>query len=188
MYCCKWEIYSWLFIALFVVLSSCDEAKSEEFSLYFDSKNYIEQEVEDLLDHVEFVQKTLILNGEKEVLDSVQADSTSFEELEELFAEANINKGIFKGEYQVDTFWIVDEQEKEQIEVLDYQTSNPELKVQWVQVYSNGSLKATLQENNFLFSYEKEVFYEKAKSFSVISWQKTIGQDTIKVFSEVKIM
>lgn len=185
MYYCKWNIYFWLVLAILALLSSCEPENETIPSVYYDTDSFIQEEISYLAEQVSHLNKHLVLNGVAERVDSIKVDSTSFKELASLFKQANINKVIYQDEYQTDTFWILDPVTQENIEVVNYTTNKPKLKVKWLQVYSNGSLKASLQGHNFLFSYEKEVYYQKLSRFSVISWQKTIGQDTIHVHNEV---
>lgn len=187
MYYCKWHIYFWMVVAILFLLSSCQQNDEEELGLYFDTANYIHHEVDSIVMGTAYLEKKLVLNGVSETLDSVEVDDSSFKELQALFTQANLNKGIYRGEYDIDTFWILNPESGENIEVLNYTTDNEELKVPWLQVYSDGSLKALLKENNFLFSYEKEIYYQNEESFSIISWQKTIAQDTLRIFNEVKL-
>ncbi|MEZ4916769.1 MAG: hypothetical protein R2836_07260 [Chitinophagales bacterium] len=83
---------------------------------------------------------------------------------------------------------MLDAKTNENIEVLNYSTTNKKLDVKWFQQYSNGSMKALLSKSNFLYSYEKRDFYGKEDEFSVVSWQKILGQDTLRVFSKVEFL
>jgi hypothetical protein len=106
-------------------------------------------------------------------------------EFENLCKVANINQTLFKNEYQIDTFWMLDPISFENIEVLNYTTQNKDLKVQSLQVYSNGSIKASIQQSNLLFSSQKDFYYEKNKKINILSWQKTLGQDTLWLMNEM---
>lgn len=185
MYYCKWHIYFWLVVAILVALSSCNEGEEVVNDFYFDSEAYIIKEVEVLKSTVINYNNTIVLNGESESRYNIQADSSIYKEMINLFTQTNINSPILNGEYEIDTFWIQDPSSQANIEVLNYTTNNPKLKVRWLQVYSDGSLKANIANQNFLFSYEKEVYYEKDSKFSVLTWQKTIGQDTLNIFNSL---
>lgn len=178
----------WLVIAIAFALASCNEEEEAELHFFFDSEEFAETEIGRLQLRTSEVSKTIVLNGESETLEHIEADSTVYQEMRNLFKQANINDAKFVVEYEIDTFWMMDPITMENIEVLNYTTSNPELKLKWMQVYSNGSLKACLAMKNFLFSYEKEIFYKNGESFSVLSWQKTLSQDSLHLFSQLDFL
>lgn len=188
MYYCKWNIYFWLGVFILVLLASCKNKAQVDADIYFDSENYIKSEVSQLKQQVKNIAAKITLNGESEIQTFIVDTASSFEDLENLFAQVNINKAIFDKEYKIDTFWMLDSESQENIEVINYVTENDKLKVAWMQVFDNGSLKAKISEKNFLFSYEKEIFYQKNKKFSTVSWQKTIGLDTLRVFNEIEYL
>ena len=185
MYWCKWKYIGWLIFAIAVFLASCNEPVVVVDNVYFDSKEFAEKEIESLESKVSEVSKTIVLNGKSETIEHIVADSTVYREMLSILKEANINKAKFASEYTIDTFWMMDPDTNENVEVLNYTTENPTLKVRWMQVYSDGSIKAFLSKENYLFSYEKEIYYGKDKNFSVISWQKTRGQDTLHIFRTI---
>jgi hypothetical protein len=186
MYYCKWHIYFWLVVAIIVGLAACSKTKKPVNHFYFDTTTYIEAEINALNSSFQSFNNTIDLNGESESRSHIAADSSIFKELHALFKQANINSAVFQGEYKIDTFWILDPSSQQNIEVWNYSTANKDLKVKWLQVYSNGSLKASLSQENFLFSYDKEIYYEKGKKFSVLMWQKTLGQDTLTIFNSIE--
>lgn len=188
MYSCKWTIYFWLLVAILALISSCKQEEQAELDIYFDSAAYMQGEIEELKSQVLYAKASLALNGEVEEKDRIALDEESLNQLEQLFDQVNINQAKFRGEYKVDTFWMLDSETLEQIEVWNYTSTNDKLKVKWMQVYSDGSIKASLVDNNFLFSYEKEIYYEKQKKFSTISWQKTLGMDTLRIFNELEFI
>lgn len=186
MHFCKLNIYFWLVVFILVLLASCQSKVEVENNFYFDTQDYIKAEVAVLKKTVQQITAKITLDDESETQTFNVDTASSFNDLENLFTQVNINKAIFKDEYIIDTFWLLDPVTQNNIEVLNYVTQNKDLKVAWMQVYNNGSLKAKISEKNFLFSYEKEIFYEKNKRFSTVSWQKTIGLDTLKVFNELE--
>lgn len=186
MYYCKWPIYFWLVIAIIVALSACSEKSEVVNDFYFDTEDYMDAEIAALNNSIESFNNTIILNGESETRNNIKVDSSIFKEMDALFKQANINSAVFQGQYDIDTFWMTDPSSQAQIEVWNYTTDNENLKVKWLQVYSDGSLKASLANENFLFSYEKELYYEKSKKFSVLTWQKTLGQDTLHIFNSLE--
>lgn len=186
MYCCKWNSYFWLVISIILALSACNKQKKTSKDFYFDSGKYIESEVSNLKASISSFDNTITFNGESETRNHVSADSSIYKEMQHLFKQANINSGMLKGEYTIDTFWIQDPSSQENIEVWNYTTQNEALKVKYLQVYSNGSIKASVSQKNFLFSYEKVMYYEKNKKFSVVTWQKTLGQDTLNIFNSME--
>ena len=186
MYYCKWHIYFWLVIAIMVALSACTKNEKPVNNFYFDTASYIDEEVKELNTSIQSFNNTIELNGKIESRNNIAIDSSIFKEMYSLFKQANINSAVFQGAYEIDTFWMQDPSSQENIEVWNYTTANEDLKVKWLQVYSNGSLKASLSQENFLFSYEKEIYYEKAKKFSVLTWQKTLGQDTLHIFNSLE--
>ncbi|MCB0536624.1 MAG: hypothetical protein KDE33_03760 [Bacteroidetes bacterium] len=185
---CKYEIYFFLLLAILVALSSCTNSSSQVFNQYFDAKTYVEQEKDELLKDFKHYNNTIILNGNEETKQNELLDTIVVEELVDYFSKANINKKINQDQYKIDTFWMLDAKTNENIEVLNYSTTNKKLDVKWFQQYSNGSMKALLSKSNFLYSYEKEIFYGKEDEFSVVSWQKILGQDTLRVFSKVEFI
>lgn len=188
MYYCKWSLYFWLVIAILALISSCKQEEQVKLDIYFDSAAYMQGEIEELKSQVLYAKASLALNGEVEEKDRIALDEESLNQLEQLFDQVNINQAKFRGEYKVDTFWMLNSETLEQIEVWNYTSTNDKLKVKWMQVYSDGSIKASLVDNNFLFSYEKEIYYEKQKKFSTISWQKTLGMDTLRIFNELEFI
>jgi hypothetical protein len=188
MYYCKWNIYFFLLIAILATLSACDNAEKSQDNFYFDSGAYIKLEIDSLKTFVHHYNNTVTLNGESEIKSNIPADSSIYKEMNALFKRANINNAILQGEYSIDTFWIQDPITQANIEVLNYTTQNEELNVRWLQVYSNGSIKASLAGETFLFSYEKEIFYEKNKKFTVLAWQKTLGQDTLRIYNSLEFL
>ncbi len=185
MYYSRKQMYVYLFVVLFFLLGACDLQKTEKSSLYFDTEKFISAEIELLLEEVKYVNVSLDLDGTIESKDSIEVDSTSFDEISKLLKQANINKGIFKGEYTLDTIMMLDPSSNTGVSVASYSTMNNDLNVKWLQVYENGSIKALIKNKNVLFSYEKEIFYEKGVKFSVNSWQKTFSQDSIHVLKEI---
>ena len=185
MYYSKKHIYLYLFVVLFFLLGACDLQKTEKSSLYFDTEKFISAEIELLLEEVKYVNVSLDLDGIIESKDSVEVDSASFDEISKLLKQANINKGIFKDEYTLDTLMMLDPTSNAEVSVATYSTTNNDLDVKWLQVYKNGSIKALIKNKNVLFSYEKEIYYERGVKFSVNSWQKTLSQDSIHVLKEV---
>lgn len=188
MYCCKFDLYFWLMIAILVALASCQQEEAPKTQIYFDSAVYMSKEIAELKKEITNVDAVLSLNGVEEIEKNIPISESSFDQLEQLFAQANINQAKFVKEYTIDTFWMLDPLTNQNIEVLNYTTENEKLKVKWMQVYSDGSLKASYSEKNFLFSYEKEIYYQKDQKFSTISWQKTFGLDTLKVFNEINLI
>lgn len=185
MHFCKWNIYFWLVVFIMVLLASCQNNVEVKTDYYFDSESYIKNEVSRLKTQVKRVVAKITLNGESETQTFDIDTASSFNDLENLFSQVNINKAVFDNQYKIDTFWMLDPLTEKNIEVLNYTANNKQLKVKWMQVYDDGSLKAKISEKNFLFSYEKEIYYQKNIKFSTISWQKTIGLDTLRVFNEL---
>lgn len=178
-------MYVNVFVVLFFLLGSCDLSKTEESSLYFDTEKFILAEIELLLKEVKYVNVNLDLDGTIESKDSIEVNSTSFDEISKLFRQANINKGIFKDEYTLDTIMMLDPSSNTEVSIASYSTMNNDLNVKWLQVYENGSIRALIKNKNVLFSYEKEIYYEKGVKFSLNSWQKTFSQDSIHILKEI---
>lgn len=188
MYYCKWHIAAWILMAVIVFLASCKENTAPKQTIYFDTQAYFQQEKDGLFHQQGTMQKTLELNGKKEEISLNAIDTSQLQNYINIFNNSNLNKTIYIGEYEIDTFWMLDPQTYANIEVLTYKSKDEKNDVKWLQVYSNGNMKAALQSKNFLFSNYKEVFYEKDKAFSLIAWQKTLGLDTVKTFTEVEIL
>lgn len=186
MHFCKWNIYFWMLVFILVLLASCQNSNNVNNDFYFDTEEYIKTEVISLKKQVKSIIAKIDLNGESEIQNFKVDSTTSFNDLENLFTQVNINKAVFENEYEIDTFWILNPETQENIEVINYIAKNDKMKVSWIQVYNDGSLKAKITEKNFLFSYEKEIYYQKDLTFSTISWQKTIGLDTLRVYNELK--
>lgn len=179
--------YIWLLLTAALTLNACESGEKEHPEIYFDSTEFLEKEWP-RLEKVQFLNQELIFNGQEEQIDSVPADSASFKELFQLFRAANINKVIYSQQYAIDTFWIVDPETNANIGVINYHTSNADLPVEWFHVYEDGSVKFKMAERNFLFSYEKEVFYKPEHGFSIISSQKSLGQDTLHIFKTLEFI
>ncbi|MCB0510566.1 MAG: hypothetical protein KDC82_07355 [Bacteroidetes bacterium] len=188
MYYCRWSVYFWLVVAILTLLSACSPEEQVKLDIYFDSAAYMQGEIEAIKKQVHYASASLALNGEVEKKEKISLIEESLDQFEQIFDQVNINQAKLRGEYQVDTFWILDPISAEQIEIWNYTSSNDKLKVKWMQVYSNGSLKASIADHNFLFSYEKEIYYEKQKKMSAISWQKTLGMDTLHIFNELEFI
>lgn len=183
---CKHITYFFLISVFFVAISACTKNNTKAFNQYFDAKTYAEQEKNEILEQFNHYNNTIILDGKKESKVNLELDTTVVNEMVNFFSKANINKKINKDQYKLDTFWMLDAKTNENIEVLNYSTSNKKLDVKWFQQYSNGSMKALLSKQNFLYSYEKEIFYGNNNEFSVVSWQKILGQDTLYIFNKVE--
>jgi len=183
---CKWNIYFWLVIFILVLLGACQSTPVHKEDIYFDTQDYVENEVRFLKQNVQQISAQIELNGkhEKQLFDVDTANS--FNDLENLFSQVNLNKTVYKDQFKVDTFWLIDSNSNENVEVINYVSQNEDFNVKWLQVYSTGSLKAKIAEKNFLFNYEKEIFYEKRKRFTSFIVQKTIGLDTLKVVNELQ--
>ena len=188
MHFCKWNVYFWMLIFILALLASCNKPIVKKELIYFDTESYIKKEVVHLKKEVKAISAHIKLDGKEESQEFKVDTATSFDDLENLFTQVNINKVIFKDQYKIDTFWIQDSNTNKNIEVINYVSQNPELKIEWLQVYDDGSLKAKISENNFLFTYEKEIFYQKNEKFSTIISQKTIGLDTLTVFNELEYL
>lgn len=167
---------------------ACNTTKSKDFQQYFDAATYIESQSLQILANKKYYNTTIELNNTKEQKENIVLDTVALTEMVNLFKTANINKKINQDQYKLDTFWILDPVTNENIEVVNYTTTNKKLNVQWFQQYSNGAMKALISQHNFLYSYEKEIYYNTQKQFSIISWQKTLGQDTMRMFSLVEFL
>jgi len=186
MYYCKWPIYFLLLISIMLGLAACSKSEKPIHNFYFDTAAYMDEEIKELNTSIQSFNNTIELNGQSESRIQIPLDSSIFKEMQSLFKQTNINSAVFQGEYEIDTFWIQDPSSRQNIEVWNYTTENEDLTVKWLQVYSDGSLKASLSQENFLFSYEKEIYYEKSKKFSVLTWQKTLGRDTLNIFNSLE--
>lgn len=169
------------------MFSACQSEESERPAIYFDSEEFLNKEWTQL-EQIKYAEQELVFNEQKEHLDSVPVDSASFQELFELFKKANINKVIYSQEYLIDTFWVLDAETLENTEVINYYTNNNDLPVEWFHVYSDGTVKFKMAASNFLFYYEKEVYYEPNFGFSIISSQKSLMQDTLHIFKTFKFI
>ena len=120
----------WFVFGTLLLLLACETEESEQPDIYFDSEAYLDEEWP-YLAQIDFARQELNFNEQIEYLDSVPVDSTSFKELFQLFKKANINKVIYSQEYMIDTFWLVDPDTNENLEVINYFTENTELPVAW---------------------------------------------------------
>ena len=88
------------FILLFMAMGACREApeKKNEVKAYYDLKGFIENQIVYLNESKPKVEKTLNLNGKKEVQSEAAID---WKKELELFAQADINKPAYRNSYTI---------------------------------------------------------------------------------------
>lgn len=94
-----------LFLIPVLFLFGCDvEQKKEEakISEYFDLSGTLDQMVNDLIAQKAKLEKTIVLNGEKEEVLVTPADTAHWKRELELFYDADINKLGLSGAYQTE--------------------------------------------------------------------------------------
>ncbi|MCD8528587.1 MAG: hypothetical protein LRY27_01060, partial [Chitinophagales bacterium] len=118
--------------AVFIFLQSCKKQETQHEVFYFDTKAYFNKEKALLYAKPYGAQKMVELNGKTEEAAEKKVDTTEMQNYINVFNEANLNRPIYKGTYKIDTFWMLDPQTNENIEVLNYISQNPKNEVKWL--------------------------------------------------------
>ncbi len=164
---------------------SCKTNTSSISTVQYDIVKYMNKELDKLQEEHPNISKKAILNGNEETIRNLAFTNDVKKDLIKAFTQCNINKAVLKDAYKNDTFWI-QSPELETIEVINYLAKDSTLPVKWIQVYSNGDIKATFTESNPLYSLKRELYYKKNTLVSIYSVQQSLGNEVLLSFSEIR--
>jgi len=174
--------------SLFLIFSCQKKITSNATLEYFDTPEFVQKEISDILKQEFKVTKTINLNGEIETLTKENIDSAFLLKEFQQIIKANINKPAFLGFYAKDSIWIINAERLEDELAILYSCDedNSKLKTKKIIVSDDNEYLFVLLENqNFLHAYSKELRYSKNKYLELKAWEKTVFQDTL--FYETKL-
>ena len=180
----------YLFIILVSALFSCkNQEEVKQVYTYFDSQEFVQNEIQEILNSKLTIFKNISLNGVEEIQKIQKVDSQFLYNEFKFLIDANINKPALYGKYETDTFSL-NAKNSEGVEQIHYtyilkDSLNKKLKTKSLSSIQN--LKTNeilgclfhLESQNFMHAFSKDIYYEKNKGLRVDAWEKTLFQDTI---------
>lgn len=166
-----------LFMACACTTPQVDDSTSNE-TVYFDIPKLVEKQLTMLQNSKAELYKKLEVNKKTEELKLAKVD---WEKELKLFAEANINKPVLKGTYQVF------EQQEGDLPMTSYQSLDDKNKVKTLIVKGNGKtvekVEITWEDSNPIYHSEKlmTMNFEEGKlaNYSIKGYQKMVADDTL---------
>jgi len=131
---------------------------------YFDLPGFIDQQAENLQKKGQWVRKHVSKDGHDQIIE--RNDIDWHEELE-LFAESDINRPAWRGEFSVDTI------DLEREYIVTYKTENKQIPVKNVVITVDRStgqcLKVTVDRraHNFLYRSDQSLYYTTGEGYMI---------------------
>jgi hypothetical protein len=146
---------------------------------YFDTPVFIDSEIEKLLAMNLIATKTIYLDNESETTSQIEVNKDFLVQEFSVLADANINRPAMYGRYAIDTA------HHSNYTSIIYSTDDAKLKTKRLEHAPGKYVKATLANNNFMNSFEKDFTYEIDQFIKINGWQKSLFEDTL--FYSVRI-
>ena len=181
------------FVFILFFLLNCEDNQPLKFtSSYFDSKKWLQTDIEQILADSSIATKyaRLMQNEENQTFSNLDSALLS-KEFKLLLAE-NINKPILQDKYNIDTIFELSDTISKQTYTIHYYLKDAQakekIKKMSVSVIDGkaSSLHLQLSQKNLLHTFSKEIVYYSKKMIQTKAWEKTLFQDTL--FYETKIM
>ncbi|MVT06882.1 hypothetical protein [Chitinophaga tropicalis] len=167
--------FSWTLIALASLLASCSANTGSRHAngLYRDLKGYFQQELNNMEAHRPSLQKTVVLNGQRDSMTITTPDSSQLQHLLQPFLEADLNKPSLQGAY--DTILLADQFTGKHS--LMYKARNTSTVPQEVILDIDNNQRITnVQMNkhvrNLVYEYQQNLVYQQNKHIRIVTWQK----------------
>ncbi|HJT72449.1 MAG TPA: hypothetical protein VJ720_00490 [Chitinophaga sp.] len=167
--------FSWTLIALASLLASCSANTGSRHAngLYRDLKGYFQQELNNMEASRPSLQKTVVLNGQRDSMTITTPDSLQLQHLLQPFLETDLNKPSLQGAY--DTILLADQFTGKHS--LMYKARNTSTVPQEVILdIDNNQHITNVQMNkhvrNLVYEYQQNLVYQQNKHIRIVTWQK----------------
>lgn len=168
--------FSWTWVAAAVLLFSCDtgnNASQGKTQAYRDLKGYFQEELDNINVHKPALQKTIVMNGQRDSLTITSPDSTQLQHLLAPFLEVDLNKPSLQGAY--DTILLADQFSGKRS--LMYKARNtatvPQeviMEIDSLQHITNVQMNKHVE--NLVYEYQQNLVYQHNKHIRIVTWQK----------------
>jgi hypothetical protein len=168
--------FSWTLLAAVSLFVSCNANTGQQQGngqTYRDLKGYFQAELNNINLHKPILQKTIVLNGQRDSLTITTPDSLQLQHLLAPFLEVDLNKPSLQGAY--DTILLPDQFSGKRS--LMYKARNITTIPQEV-ILDIDSLQqiTTVQMNkhmrNLVYEYQQNLVYQHNKHIRIVTWQK----------------
>jgi hypothetical protein len=168
-----------LILLLATIACKTDESNFKKIDPYFDTAEFVKNEIEQLSSQNFSAKKTILFNEveETQLLENITKEMWQNEFM--MLKDANFNKPALLGFYQVDTIQTNGET------ILQYTAINKKLQTQSLKIAENNFIETTIAKNNFMNSYEKTFIYKNQSFIGMQGWSKSLFEDTIFFYTEV---
>jgi hypothetical protein len=168
--------FSWVLMAIAVSFASCGTGKSDQRSAghaYRDLKGYFQDELNNIRSSRPALQKTIVMNGQRDSLTITAPDSTQLKHLLAPFLDVDLNKPSLQGAY--DTILLADQFSGTRS--LMYKARNTATVPQEVIMdIDNHQHITNVQMNkhveNLVYEYQQNLVYQQNKHIRIVTWQK----------------
>jgi hypothetical protein len=155
-------------ILLVSALGSCKkdpvDVYYEDQRYYYDLPNFMTRQIDNLKSKQQWVRKKITKDGHSHV---IERGDVNWEEELAVFAEADINRPAWRGEFKVDTIKL------ERTMVITYKTENGQIPVKNVVVTIDRDSRQCIQltvdrsSDNFLYSSDQKLFFTTGEGYMV---------------------
>ncbi|MBW8685842.1 hypothetical protein [Chitinophaga rhizophila] len=168
--------FSWILVIVAVCLASCSNTNGEQQDktlAYRDLKGYFQEELHTMSGIKPALQKTIVMNGQRDSLTITSPDSVQLRHLLAPFLDVDLNKPSLRGAY--DTILLADQFSGKHS--LMYKARNPATVPQEVIMDIDNQQHITnVQMNkhveNLVYEYQQNLVYQQNKHIRIVTWQK----------------
>ncbi|ACU57974.1 hypothetical protein [Chitinophaga pinensis] len=168
--------FSWILMAVAALCASCSNSNGGQQGkalAYRDLKGYFQEELNTISTNKPALQKTIVMNGQRDSITIATPDSAQLQHLLAPFLEVDLNKPSLSGAY--DTILLADQFSG--THSLMYKARNAATVPQEVIMDIDNQQHITnVQMNkhveNLVYEYQQNLVYQQNKHIRIVTWQK----------------